>query len=362
MTRDNYHDINYIDCKHIVITDSDGYKYRIAAENYANGRRPQWLDKNPFAIENIRNYLRLNYPDIALLSAEYKGCKEPIEFICKKHSDKGVQRRSTNNLVHNRQGCHYCTIEKLHLSVDESVIRERCNELGVEFVGRYIDDKYDSVVNYICRVHKDKGIQHKKWYHLRTCAKSCPYCAGKKWTTQDLRDAISLISPDTIIIGEYKGLYSKILCRCKKCDNEWETTPASLKGGSGCPRCVQSHGERAISMYLDNNQIPYTTQKTFDDCVYEQKLKFDFFLPTINTTIEYDGQQHFFPVDFASRGKEWAEAEYEKNRIKDKIKTDYCTDNGITLIRIPYYDIGNIDNILASALAEVSCKRQVCMR
>lgn len=34
------------------------------------------------------------------------------------------------------------------------------------------------------------------------------------------------------------------------------------------------------------------------------------------------------------------------SHIRDNIKTEYCKDNNITLIRIPYWDFNNIENIL----------------
>lgn len=77
---------------------------------------------------------------------------------------------------------------------------------------------------------------------------------------------------------------------------------------------------------------------------------FDFYLPDYNILIEYDGEQHFKPVDFASKGLEWATKIFEYNQIKDKIKNDYCKDNNIRLIRIPYWDFDNIETILASEI------------
>ena len=37
-------------------------------------------------------------------------------------------------------------------------------------------------------------------------------------------------------------------------------------------------------------------------------------------------------------------------KIKDNIKTQYCKDNNIKLIRIPYWDFDNIEEILKKEL------------
>ena len=58
-------------------------------------------------------------------------------------------------------------------------------------------------------------------------------------------------------------------------------------------------------------------------------MPFDFYLPEYNICIEFDGIQHFEPRD-AFGGK----VEFEKTKLRDKIKDDYCKNNGLSLIRI----------------------------
>lgn len=77
----------------------------------------------------------------------------------------------------------------------------------------------------------------------------------------------------------------------------------------------------------------FEEQVRFDDCRYKKPLPFDFYLPTMNTLIEFDGEQHDRPVD------RWGGVEAFKIQSKrDKIKDNYCTKKQIELIRIKYYD------------------------
>ena len=101
------------------------------------------------------------------------------------------------------------------------------------------------------------------------------------------------------------------------------------KNGTGCPVCKESKGEKIITNFLKENKIHYIPQKKFDSCINKRKLPFDFYLPDYNICIEYDGKQHFEINDFFG-GLE----SFEMVKINDKIKTDYCFDNNITLIRI----------------------------
>lgn len=88
-----YKIIELISSKRIISIDKNGYKYSINLCNLLNGKFPHITKKNPFAIENIKNYLFIHHPDLELLSDNYVDCKTKLEFICKKHREKGVQKK-----------------------------------------------------------------------------------------------------------------------------------------------------------------------------------------------------------------------------------------------------------------------------
>lgn len=119
----------------------------------------------------------------------------------------------------------------------------------------------------------------------------------------------------------------------------FEQTPGHHLSGIKCPRCKTSKGEIKITHYLNELNISFTTQKIFDDCVYKKSLPFDFFIPHMNLCIEYDGEQHFKIVE------RWGGLEgFELRKIRDDIKTNFCKNNNINLLRISYED--NIENKL----------------
>ena len=79
----------------------------------------------------------------------------------------------------------------------------------------------------------------------------------------------------------------------------------------------------------------------FIDCVNIHPLRFDFYIPSRRTCIEFDGIQHYQPVEYFG-----GQTAYEKAKINDKIKNDYCEDNYINLIRIRWDQIDDIQQIL----------------
>ena len=74
-------------------------------------------------------------------------------------------------------------------------------------------------------------------------------------------------------------------------------------------------------------------------------MPFDFYLPAYNLCIEFDGEQHFKSIKHFG-----GEKRLSIQKIKDNIKTEYCKNNNIKLLRIPYYDFNNIEKILEKIL------------
>lgn len=134
-------------------------------------------------------------------------------------------------------------------------------------------------------------------------------------------------------------------CKCD-CGNECDVDVSSLTSGhtQSCGCYHKSLREQYIESLLTDNGFTYVPQHTFDDCKNVFPLPFDFYLPDYNICIEYDGQQHFRPVDLFG-----GEDAFQKRRINDNIKTQYCINHNIQLIRIPYTISDNdIENIILS--------------
>ncbi len=68
-----------------------------------------------------------------------------------------------------------------------------------------------------------------------------------------------------------------------------------------------SAGEAAVAAWLDAQHIPYRYECSFASLGLGDKqaraLRFDFYLPLQSVAIEYDGEQHFRPVELFG-GKE----------------------------------------------------------
>jgi len=131
--------------------------------------------------------------------------------------------------------------------------------------------------------------------------------------------------------NDYINTKIKTTIFCKKCKKEFKQTPTHHTKGHGCPYCNESKGEKVIFNFLIENCIKFEQQKKFDNCKNRRKLSFDFYLPTLNMCIEFDGKQHFEPYY-----KGGDEKTFEVQIENDNIKNSYCYYNNINLLRIKY--------------------------
>lgn len=118
----------------------------------------------------------------------------------------------------------------------------------------------------------------------------------------------------------------------------------------GCPLCgrAESKGETWVANKLDAMGIPYIRQHTFGGCVGNARpLKFDFYVPSINTAIEYDGDQHFRFIPWMHKTHE----AYELYKRHDEAKQLYCSNADIKLIRISDKSETRVSQILEDELS-----------
>jgi len=142
---------------------------------------------------------------------------------------------------------------------------------------------------------------------------------------------------------KYHASIQPIVIVCTK-HGRFKQTPNTHLGGAGCPKCMESLGERRIARMLEVLKINHESQKKFSDCVDKRPLRFDFWLPDFNVLIEYDGPQHFESKEYFG-GK----CNFESTIRRDRIKSCYAQKKKIRLIRVKYTET-KVERFLACAL------------
>ena len=98
-------------------------------------------------------------------------------------------------------------------------------------------------------------------------------------------------------------------------------------------------GIREIKDFLRKFKIELLQNHNLD------RIEFDFYLPSIRVCIEFDGIYHYQPIEELGGLKT-----YDRVILEEKIKSDYCEDNYIDLVKIRYDQIDNIYMILWGSL------------
>ena len=145
-----------------------------------------------------------------------------------------------------------------------------------------------------------------------------------------------------IISSEWNGTQSLYKFRCKNCgltyEMIWDVFISRDK--KVCRKCAKSisKNEYLVAKFLKDNDVSFVFQKRFKKCKNKNPLPFDFYIKESNCCIEVDGEHHFQPVCFGGASEEDSVLRHEQTRINDEIKNEYCRNNGIKLIRIPYWE------------------------
>lgn len=129
-------------------------------------------------------------------------------------------------------------------------------------------------------------------------------------------------------------------CRCR-CGNFKYVSEHCLtqKLTQSCG-CLTSKGESKIIQILQNNNINFIQQKKFKNCISSLtgcQYRFDFWVED-KYLIEFDGEQHFSYKENGWNTKQ----QFEQTQKNDKEKNQWCKDNNIPLIRIPYTHYDNL--------------------
>lgn len=257
--------------------------------------------------------------------SKYERSLMPVTIICPEHGE--FKQRPNNHL--RGEGCPICAGRG---KSDKEFIRQ-CNlvhdnkyDYSKVVLGEQQDSNY---IIIICPIHGE--FKQKPSRHL--FGNGCHSCAGNlTLTTNDFIEKAKVIHGDNYdySLVNYINKNIKVSLVCLK-HGLFEQLPTNHLSGQGCPTCKESKGERFIREYLIKKQIIYIYQHKFEGCRDVRKLPFDYYLPEYNLCIEYDGIQHFKPIDNFGGVNGFKEL-----KRRDNIKNKFCFDNQINLLRISY--------------------------
>ena len=128
-------------------------------------------------------------------------------------------------------------------------------------------------------------------------------------------------------------------CRCDCGTLTHSISKQALKMGRtlSCG-CIKSKGEEKISQILSENNIPFEREVMIKNYTFSTggHPKIDFIVNKI--FIEYQGEQHYK----ARKNGYFNQEKVDKIKTRDLEKRQYCKNNNIKLIEIPYWDYNKL--------------------
>ena len=260
--------------------------------------------------------------------------------------------------LHLGVGCPICSKEnkgnKKRLTQEEYI--KRCKEAhGDDYDYSktiYEGNRKDVIVT--CKKHGDfvqNAATHLKSYGCPVCSRQKQSAKMKKSQERFIEEAKKIHGDDYgYSLVDYKGCFTKVKIICPK-HGVFEQSPSTHLSGSGCPHCKKSKGEERVMKWLNEHNISFEGQYKLPNESILCKNKciiVDFYLEDYNTIIEYNGAQHYQPVDL------WGgEEKFENQQERDIALRRFCKERKIKLIEIPFSKFNEIELILNKKLKRI---------
>lgn len=273
---------------------------------------------------------------------------------CNKQTVRNVRKDLLKNGSSQSCGClQREATRKRYNEIREDLSGQKFGRLTVIREYGYKDDGKGMYWECTCDCNLDKILVVLQG-HLKTGnTKSCG-CLNKERVAEAAKLRIDDLTGQKFgkltvlhITDEKVGCNYKWHCKCD-CGNYTDVVGYRLSHGitKSCGKCdFTSYGEWKIRCLLEENNIKFEQEKTFDGCINEntgQKYRFDFYVND-SYIIEFDGLQHFIEA-----GDTWERNNpLEERQMRDIQKVKWCVKNNIPIIHIPYY---NVDNITIESL------------
>ena len=211
-------------------------------------------------------------------------------------------------------------------------------------------NNYKNIKTKVKFKHNKCGYEFEMLPGNFLCGQRCPRCMRKlsdmntrKTNKEFIQEVYELVGNEYEFLEKYISNKTKIKVKHNICNYIYEVAPICFLRGARCPQCAESKGETIIRNYLENNNIDFKKEYSFENLkgIGNGLLRFDFAVfqnDKLRHLIEYDGEFHY--KNFYEDGS------FETLQIHDKRKNQYCKNNNIPLLRIPYWEFDSIEEIL----------------
>jgi len=182
------------------------------------------LKKKRLPVEIVRQ--RLANRGITLLG-EYVNSQTKTQFRC----ENGHTWETTPNSVMGGRGCPHCYDKNQPLT--KEIVNERITDRGITLLGEYMGAHTNTP--FQCREGHTWSARPSNILQ----GKNCPHCDGQFPLSKEIVNE-RIAHRGLVMLGEYTNTVTKTLFKCSE-GHTWEAPPGNVMGGNGCPLCYDKN-------------------------------------------------------------------------------------------------------------------------
>lgn len=334
----------YINTKtKMTFKDNNGYLYYLSLSDIKDKRTKKFdivSNKNKYSIYNIQKFVENNGSKSKLLSNTFIGNNSKLKLRCECGE---IFEVSWNHMLNIKKlTCNKCGRERM-------AKLNRSNYYDVYKKVKEIGYKLITSIEEFKNMHKI-DVEDKERYRYNTSIYNLEknkniyskFNVKNKYLIYNICNYIEINNLPIELVDKnprrvnVKNHYFEFYC-CD-CGDIFKATLDQIRYDNRfrCDKCSsrQSTLEWTVEQYLILKNIKYEKQKRFNDCRNKRELPFDFYLNDYSCVLEIQGSQHYYENNYFQQTLK------ERQRI-DKIKEEYCKNNNIIYISIPFWLIIN---------------------
>lgn len=239
--------------------------------------------------------------------------------LCNKCNVKGLENRRK---LYEKKGLVLHTI-KFHTI-------EECRKIAASRGGECLEDGFSHMfadMRWRC------GAKHewKARFASILGGKWCRQCAGTAPHTLEHCKKVAAGNGGECLETKYLNGQTLMGWRCGVCNHEWKASFENVKNRkSWCPMCsCQGRSEKLTrEIFEEVVGLPFLKFRP----AFAQGLEPDGFCEEIGLAFEYHGRQHYMRVPHWHKREE----DFQQQLRRDEILRRLCSENGVTLIEVPY--------------------------
>lgn len=327
-------------CQWVEFHDTDGYKYKREVHGNFNGKFNKFDKGNPFTIENIKNYIKLNNISSDIISNEYNGNNIDMDWKC---NCGNIFKTTWNKFLQGKTYCSDCVLKQEKIK-NNNQNKQQIKEFGYIPLFDYIDNFEKEKIT----IKDDDGyIYHCWFYDLKQNKKPFKFGKSNKYTIENInlflkqndREDYLCISDFSEYLGNDKDLrFLHIPCGTEfnatliEIQGKYENSEKKICYYKQCPNCNKPKTESNHALALKQIFLHelYGTIVEDKSCIN----------PNTNRALPTDIVNHNLKIAVEIQS---SYHDKKNQKHKDKIKKDFWISHGYNYFAVDIREYGVLE-------------------